>query len=918
MNDRTLKSRIGAVALRGVLLMSAYGWSALAFGFETQTHVGITKVAYDRSILAQQGPGSVSEILGFDRLNPKYPFRKYWDSLRYLYVRSDESPLALDSPLAEPELFEQCNIQMFNRGDREPAVDFRVFNNVALEQNNRVYPVANWLIRGAVREDDLGSKSHPPHWCDIEFSNATMGEQYRVFRHFYDPAFNRGVFTFQKSIDWGLGYVDALPLNDIPTEDAGRENGFTYVDARNAYWWALTAQSPKPESMTSTTIRAADAERRLYLWATTFRALGNVIHLLQDAGQPQHTRNDAHSPLHSDERSAFEGYTNVRMLQEKGSHIGVNAQMRAFLGGSDATLDAPPAGNYPAVEFATPVRFFTTRRDNVLFDQRSGLADYSNRGFFTGGTLPGSDYAMPPQDVTSAGYTVAERDCLGIAAGIVVGAVTCKHYLRAVPDPVAPTYSDTLPPGFSPPSVPIAAESIWKELVPHGEVPPQVVASMRTTLGPEQMNAIGNLAIPRAIGYSAGFINFFFRGRLQISAPPGGVFAAADQGTPHTISDGIPIETAANRVFGFKALRLRVQNATHEDMDRNGFLRESGTGHAVKQSLGSRTGSPDAKLVAIARYHRSGCYRPDLSGEMSYLPTTSGTPSFFVPSGCDNVAERTRPIEISVSAPKMIDATGGVSVVSGACSNINKGPSGGACASSPALLEFDFSADPIPINASDLFIQVAYRGAIGDELDGIAVGSFDVREPSFMTVANSADYYLYRDELLPFASVPFPPRPAPEAQLMTEALVCVEGQRVAHHAVDPGIPPPGFHRVALITDPQTHSATTRVWFTRGESPPHASHVLGQIHQSDRDDPVSGYDMDPLKLFRGTPLGMFGHTIILNDPGSTITPQQQVQLSTSLPRMAGPRGEGLPVEMTSVGFPQADARCGVAGPMVSID
>ncbi len=28
--------------------------------------------------------------------------------------------------------------------------------------------------------------------------------------------------------------------------------------------------------------------------ATTFRALGDVLHLVQDMGQPQHTRNAAH------------------------------------------------------------------------------------------------------------------------------------------------------------------------------------------------------------------------------------------------------------------------------------------------------------------------------------------------------------------------------------------------------------------------------------------------------------------------------------------------------------------------------------------------------------------------------------------------------------------------------------------------
>ena len=34
--------------------------------------------------------------------------------------------------------------------------------------------------------------------------------------------------------------------------------------------------------------------RKAY-WATLFRSLGDVVHLIQDMGQPQHTRNDPHA-----------------------------------------------------------------------------------------------------------------------------------------------------------------------------------------------------------------------------------------------------------------------------------------------------------------------------------------------------------------------------------------------------------------------------------------------------------------------------------------------------------------------------------------------------------------------------------------------------------------------------------------------
>lgn len=54
---------------------------------------------------------------------------------------------------------------------------------------------------------------------------------------------------------------------------------------------------------------------------------------------------------------------------------------------------------------------------------------------------------------------------------------------------------------------------------------------------------------------------------------------------------------------------------------------------------------------------------------------------------------------------------------------------------------FDFASDPIPVNATDLFIQVVYRGALGQEPNGIAAGIFDTREPTFATFWNNTDYW---------------------------------------------------------------------------------------------------------------------------------------------------------------------------------
>ena len=62
----------------------------------------------------------------------------------------------------------------------------------------------------------------------------------------------------------------------------------SWKDARDSYFQALTATT--------------DSERRR-LYAGTFKSLGHLIHLVQDAAVPSHTRNDTHLSYKGHRRS---------------------------------------------------------------------------------------------------------------------------------------------------------------------------------------------------------------------------------------------------------------------------------------------------------------------------------------------------------------------------------------------------------------------------------------------------------------------------------------------------------------------------------------------------------------------------------------------------------------------------------------
>jgi hypothetical protein len=231
--------------------------------------------------------------------------------------------------------------------------------------------------------------------------------------------------------------------------------------------------------------------------------------------------------------------------------------------------------------------------------------------------------------------------------------------------------------------------------------------------------------LPRAIAYSAGLIDFFFRGELEITPPPQRILAVVDQGVPHTVDGaGYPRRSSDNQIFGFEKVRLLLRNITPD-------IQESGSGNTFVQNLGGSDGPSVAKMVAVARYHRNPCYKPDLTGERRVPMPATGL--FNPPSGCGPTGSRSRFQEISVSAQ--------ISVTPG---QFGAGPN-----AVPVAQVFDFSNDPIPVNATDLFFQVIYRGPLGLEPDGIAMGTYDAREPLFVGYWNNTDYYVQNANWLP-------------------------------------------------------------------------------------------------------------------------------------------------------------------------
>ncbi|MEO5561069.1 MAG: hypothetical protein ABIO49_14130 [Dokdonella sp.] len=884
-----------------------------AGAYDAETHALIAYRAYGRSALSQTGAGSLVATLGLDRLDIPTPFNTYWQATGStpgpVSYYDNTVTFAPSTYARQPNFYEQCQMQHLADTVVDPASNANWLSGDPMLSGNKVtfFPIENWLMRGDLREDDLSwllYNSIAKDRCGQPDSDP-YGQIVRVFNHFYDPIHDVGLNIGAKSVDWALGYIDSFATP--PVVDTNRRNHFTYADARENMWLALTGERGRSSPPYTAAARAADAQERLFRWATTFRSLGDAIHLLQDGASPQHVRNDPHSPVGtSQEQQAFEGYTNARVLNQTVGDS--NAYVRGFFRRPDYGKGLPPivlgSTPYPVPVFATPLRFYTTRLKGNgpadLPDGRYGMMDYANRSFFTGGTLPNMSanaFQRPMTPVDAAhGYTQSQVPCVLSAAqgNTWRHDLKCAHWMHAVPDSVATGYVDTLPSvegvtQFTQP--PLAAFSAFTI----AGCPP---AQCRYTVGLEELQNMANLAIPRAIGYSAGLINYFFRGQITVTSSPGGLFGVLDQGTPHTVdADGYPRKTD-NTIFGFTTVRARVKNTTAD-------IHESGSGTVVPQVAQS------GQLVAIARYHRNPCYRPDLSGE--YVKKPDG--SFTVPAGCSVAQTRTAYQEISVAAPLAIDANGNLSGTSNGtnpCANVGNLTTGavGTCANSGGVLgEFDFSSDPIPANATDLFVQVAYRGGLGQETGAIAVGMIDLREPNYYTTWDNSDWFLYNGQWadpavvapqVPVSTVPIP---------ITDIVMCWEDQRVFDFATTNAVGPGQFFRFGILTDLQPHTYALDAHFNGTELAGRGSPFVGMARQSDKENGGT-FAPDPMIYGRGTTLGTVGwFAFYLYSPTSTAPPPAGTNgIFRLAPPLSGPRGPGLPVSGTVHYTSLPDAPC----------
>jgi hypothetical protein len=425
-----------------ILVVGVSSIAGMCSAYELQTHATMTSKAAQQANSLKQG-GSTLKDLGLDQIVKNGLGDYYFD--------------------------------VTGRIARKRIPD--TFENQRMPADTDQKTIGSWLMRGAIREDDLSLSgcyinSGFSLWHGRELGECNPQDDPpnidRVVNHFYDPVNDIGLTsTFVsgiKSIDWAMGTNDVLLLPNEP--NLSRRNHFSAIDARRAMYSALTGKEPNGDY--------ANEERRTAWWATTFRSLGDMMHLLQDAAQPQHTKNEGHPG------SVLEAYIEARAAGKKEYKID----------GGTVTPSSLNLSEYEAPQLNRYVNFWTTARLDQSLESGRGLADYTNRTMFTPSTLPGSfgpsNYVLPSRNI-SAYQRVELPETQGVVAHFA-----SQHPETQIGNRGARMFSESVLADFG-------FASLRRYALTRANFDDQV-----------------ELLLPRAVGYSTGLLDYFFRGKIDL------------------------------------------------------------------------------------------------------------------------------------------------------------------------------------------------------------------------------------------------------------------------------------------------------------------------------------------------------------------------------------------------------------------
>jgi hypothetical protein len=359
-----------------------------------------------------------------------------------------------------------------------------------------------WLGYGGFQEDRPGS---------ITDYLPLIGQPTRSINHFHNPLGGLWKYcglddtyvfhyTGQSSILWAQN----------PNQDPGGK--WSWYDARDYFYKGLTL---------------ADKTQRDSAMANCFRAVGQLMHLVQDASVPAHSRSQIHI--------LFNYETWVEKIRTgKPDEQALFGQFIAKPISFDPSIlnlvVLDPSAPIPIANIIDTDKYSGSNPD-VTAATAIGIAEYANANFLSGRTIF-KNFPYPNKNTSVAVEDREVPDPRGVKPGVMR-----QYYIKRRDGESTPS-SESLAEGKQ--GYRLAAVGFLKDYVT--KYFPISSYNDTPALDGGVYNDYAEKLIPRAVGYSAGLLNYFFRGKLDVEqigvAPSGEIEISITNLSEEPLADG--------------------------------------------------------------------------------------------------------------------------------------------------------------------------------------------------------------------------------------------------------------------------------------------------------------------------------------------------------------------------------------------
>jgi len=590
--------------------------------------------------------------------------------------------------------------------------------------------VRQWLARGGRYEDKpLGGLPY-----------------LRSRNHFHNPLlpWDQAGFTDSGSFcDWGHCPVSAILWAQGPQNsdlllgvDLNPGGDWSWPKVREHFFIALT----------STTREARDTN-----FANTFRGLGQVMHLIEDMSVPEHTRNDFHLGFYlGDLGLDYEGWVKKYGVVDSESI---------------SPRYAPEGNHFFAGNINGIASFFDTdqyvgNNPEVTWSNTAGLAEYSNANFFSPDTIFSPEFPYPSISNTHVEARQVPGDD-GKLDNVYYLFVDGQDHVLANALMASESYFADNPLLFSKPDN-------WK-----------------FNLDKNVYKDYARILLPRAIGYSAGLMKYFFRGIMEVQAVSGGssfrgitvnvknITANGDDMLGGDVSlvvryremqevvgsDGVRTLSFPSEEYRYRVVNWPypiaipkdnpVQLAFNLSADPLPLhITDVNLQLVYKGTLGNESGAVAVGSVSLASIGSdigislpaTGIYAKATDNVFNTLALTAKTEISGLNWG-DGIIElvlkyRKATSDPFASMPVDTEPQNANSYVIRVAekNGVNTLPSGQAVA-----LQFDLPTAPLPLYATDVYLFLSYRRAGNPQSNPMAVGYHDISEPTPVDLFSNTD-----------------------------------------------------------------------------------------------------------------------------------------------------------------------------------